>query len=218
MAPCARGSHPGLVAEDSLVDQALASGLVQPDPTTCGSCSLVVARMIDDPSYAEFMVSGVNPATGEQRAGTIQARFEHEALAMHKTTSAFKDTGGRWQLPWPKALGTQPWALAREMTHEAGEKDTTYDARPIAPSQRSRTFSRIASLAAAGHVVPLFVGNRWSPRHVVLVLPGDQPGRGEVRIYDPASGGRYPISARDFAGGRLDVAGWQVPWVVVVPT
>jgi hypothetical protein len=212
MARCTAKRHPGGVAEDSLVDQALASGLVQPDPTTCGSCSLVVARVIDDPSYADFLVNGVDAAPG-----TVLDRFRHEVLAMHRTTSAFKDTGGRWQLPWPKALGTQPWALAREMTLEAGEKGKTYDARPILPSpaRRSRSFNRIATLAAAGHVVPLFVGNRWAPRHVVLVLPGDPPAHGEVRIYDPASGRRYPIDAGDFSAGTLDVAGWQVPWFVV---
>jgi hypothetical protein len=36
-------------------------------------------------------------------------------------------------------------------------------------------------------------------------------------IYDPASGRRYPISAGDFSAGRLDVAGWQVPWAAVTP-
>ena len=112
MARCAADRHPGGMADDSLVDQALASGLVQPDPTTCGSCSLVVARMIDDRSYAEFLVNGVDAKTGERTPGTLLDRFRHEVLAMHKTTSAFKDTDGRWQLPWPKSLGTQPWAAA----------------------------------------------------------------------------------------------------------
>ena len=79
-------------------------------------------------------------------------------------------------------------------------------------------FSRIASLAGAGHAVPLYVGNRWSPRHVVLVLPTLDLPQGIVRIYDPASGRCYPIAAADFTAGRLHVAGWQVPWAVVVPT
>ena len=79
-------------------------------------------------------------------------------------------------------------------------------------------FSRIAALAGAGHAVPLYVGNRWSPRHVVLVLPTVDLPQGIVRIYDPASGRCYPIAAADFAAGRLQVAGWQVPWAVVVPT
>src|SRR6187431_1576123 len=60
------GCHPGDVADNSLVDLALASGLVQPDQTTCGSCVLVMARMLDDPSYVGFLVNGVNPASGER--------------------------------------------------------------------------------------------------------------------------------------------------------
>jgi hypothetical protein len=206
------------VANNSLADRALASGLVQPDQTTCGSCVLVVARMLNDPSYAAFLVNGTNPATGLRATGTLGDRFRQQALATHRLTSGYKDRAGGLQLPWPTGLGTQPWALAREMTNEAGEKGKRYDARPILRTARSAAFNRIASLAGAGHAVPLYVGNRWSPRHVVLVLPADEARPGEVRIYDPASGRRYPIEAGDFSAGRLDVAGWQVPWAAVVPT
>lgn len=195
-------------------ERALSSGLVQPDPTTCGSSVLVVSRMLHDPDYAEAMVEGTKPLTGG--GGSLEERFAQEALAMHRRTSGTKDAAGHLQLPWPSALGTRPWALAREMSHQSGERGTTYVARLILPNQRSSAFDRIAGLAAAGRALPLYVGNRWSPRHVVLVLPGSE-GDGRVRIYDPASGRRYPITADDFAKGELDVAGWKVPWVIVVP-
>lgn len=196
------------MADEGTVEQALAAGLVQPDQTTCGSCVLVVARMLNDPSYAKSFVGG---------PGAVQRRFRDEALAMHRLTSGFKDRGGGWQVPWPTSLGTQPWALAREMTNEAGEKGKRYSARPVLPGQGSRAFGPLSTLARAGHVVPLYVGNRWSPRHVVLVLASEGYPKGQVRIYDPASGDRYPIEEGDFSAGRLDVAGWQVPWVVVRP-
>jgi len=204
------------MADDGPADQALAAGLVQPDQTTCGSCVLVVARMLRDSSYAGFVAAGTGRLTGG--SGTARDRFRDQALAMHRLTSSFKDSRGGWQLPWPTALGTQPWALAREMTNEAGVPGKKYAAQPILPTQRRRTFSRIASLAHRGYAVPLYVGNTWSPRHVVLVLPNHDEATHEVPIYDPASGRRYPITADDFAAARLDVAGWQVPWVVVVPT
>lgn len=210
------GCHPEGVAEN-LVERALASGMVQPDPTTCGSCVLVVARMLNDASFAGFLVNGANPATGEQVAGTLQERFKQKSLAMHRVTSGFKDSDGGWQLPWPRPLGTPPWALAREMTNGAGEKGRSYRAQPILPSRRSRTFSSISSLSSAGHAIPLYVGNRWTPRHVVLVLPNDDQ-QNDVLIYDPASGRRYPIADSNFSAGTLQVAGWQVPWAVVVPT
>jgi hypothetical protein len=206
------------VADDSLVDRALAAGLVQPDQTTCGSCVLVVARIVNDPSYAGFLVNGVSPVSGASAPGTLEDRFRQQSLAMHRLTAGFEDTAGGWQIPWPRALGTPPWALAREMTNETGEKGTRYRALPILPPQRADTFRRVAALAGAGHAVPLYVGNRWSPRHVVLVLPAADLPPGTVRIYDPASGRCYPIAATDFAAAHLDVAGWNVPWSVVVPT
>jgi len=199
---------------DDLVDQALDSGLVQPDQTTCGSSVLVVAHMFSDPSYAAFMANGSAPMAGGT-AGTVQGRFRQAALAMHGLTSGMRAPSGGFQLPWPSALGTQPWSLAREMTTLTGR---TYQVQPIWPGQRSRTFSKVSSLARSGVLVPLFVGSRWTPRHVVLALPSDDLPEDQVMIYDPASGRRYPITAGDFAAGRLDVAGWQMPWAAITPT
>jgi hypothetical protein len=197
--------------------QALASGLVQPDQTTCGASVLVAARMLTDPAYAGSLVNGPGPIMGPGPSGTAQERFRQQSLAMHRLTSGFKDGVGGWQIPWPTALGTQPWALAREMTLQTGERGTRYVVQPILPSRRSSMFGRLASLARAAHPVPLYVGNRWTPRHVVLVLPVAPPAPSQVLIYDPASGRSYPIEGADFTAGRLDVAGWQVPWVAVVP-
>jgi hypothetical protein len=206
------------MADPSLALQALASGLVQPDQTTCGSSVLVAARMLTDPEYAASLVNGPGAVMGPGPSGTAQSRFGQQVLAMHRLTSGFKDGSGGWQIPWPTSLGTQPWALAREMTLQAGERGTRYAVQPILPSRRSGTFHRLASLARAGHPVPLYVGNQWSPRHVVLVLPVRAPESSQVVIYDPARGSSYPIDEADFAAGTLDVAGWRIPWVAVLPS
>jgi hypothetical protein len=198
---------------DDLVDQALDSGLVQPDQTTCGSSVLVVAHMLSDPSYAAFMANGPTPVAGGA-TGNVQDRFRQAAVAMHRLTSGIKTASGQFQLPWPSALGTQPWSLAREMTTLTGR---SYRVALIVASQRSRMFNRLTSLALAGTLVPLFVGSRWLPRHVVLVLPWHDLPSDQVVIYDPASGRRYPITAGDFGAGRLDVAGWSVPWAAIMP-
>ena len=206
------------MAEDPLADEAFAAGLVQPDPTTCGSSVLVVARMLNDASYAAFLVNGADPATGQQVPGTVRDRFAEQTLAMHRLTSGMRDSGGALQVPWPGALGTRPWALAREMTNQAGRKGVRYSARLVLPTSPSRTaaFDRVRALARDAQASPLYVGNRWSPRHVVLVLPGDE-GADAVLIYDPAGGRRYPIRRPAFVGADLDVAGWSTPWVVVTP-
>jgi hypothetical protein len=176
-----------------------------------------MARMLNDPAYAALLVDGSDEGTGEQVPGTLTQRFRDQVLATHRATNGVKDSGGRWQLPWPRALGTQPWALAREMTRAAGRRGKTYGVVPVRPSQRRAVFERLVSLSADGEAVPLYVGNRWSPRHVVLVLPSDIPRADSVQIYDPANGRRYPITAADFIAGRLVVAGWSLPWCVVVP-
>ena len=104
------------------------------------------------------------------------------------------------------------------MTSHAGQRGRRYQARPILPGQQARAFERIVSLAGAGHAIPLYVGNRWSPRHVVLVLPHADLPRNHVLIYDPATGRRHTMDGGDFSARRLHVAGWHIPWVVVVPT
>jgi hypothetical protein len=180
-------------------------GLVQPDRRTCGSASLVAARMLNDPDYARsFLDAG---------SGSL-VRFRTEVMALHRRTNGLLDSRGRLQLPWPRALGTAPWSLVRQLSTTAGVHGTTYGARLVLPHQRARAFAAVRAAVGAGHATPLYVGNRWGPRHVVLAVASAGDG---VRIYDPASGRRYPISRRDYLEGTLDVAGWQVPWIVVLP-
>ena len=184
---------------------AVAARLVQPDQTSCGSAALVMARVVEDQDYAAYLVGGV------QHYGSIGDRFRTEALAMHRRTNGLVDARGRLQLPWPRALGTLPWSIARQLASDTG---TTYDARLVLRHQRARAFDRMRATVSAGRTVPLFVGNRLSARHVVLAIGTVPPG---VLIYDPARGTTSPISRDAFVHGRLAIAGWQVPWFVVVP-
>ena len=57
----------------------------------------------------------------------------------------------------------------------------------------------------------MFVGSRWIPRHVVLVLDAD------LRVYEPSSGRVVTITADDFVQARLSLAGWSNPWFSVLP-
>ena len=102
--------------------------------------------------------------------------FREDVLAMHR----------RLNRVWPRALGTTPWAVAREL------------------GGRVRPYRREHVLAALPHPVPVYLGSRWLPRHVVLVL--DQRD-GEPVVYDPALGALVPISA----------AAWPQPWCAVLP-
>ena len=181
--------------------------LRQPDATTCGSAVLVIARSISDPAYAELLATGQHPVTGHRLTGTLQERFAAEVLAMHRRTSSAVDVRGAAQLPWPRRYGTPPWAVARQLSGSTG---TSWRAQAITPWARSGALKEVRS-AAARRPVPVYVGNRWLPRHVVLVLDAD------LRVYEPASGRVVTVTGSDFTGASLDLAGWSTPWFSVLP-
>lgn len=103
--------------------------------------------------------------------------FEQQVFAMHRRVS-------RW---WPRALGTTPWAVARELG-----------------GRRVRRFRHDEVVAALPTPVPVFLGSRWLPRHVVLVLENGNDG---LRVYNPARGAVVPIWSSK----------WQKAWWAVLP-
>lgn len=190
-------------------------GLVQPDRTTCGSASLVVARLLGDATYAGWLASG-EVAGRAPDARTAARRFADEVLATHARTSRWSDAAGRRRIGWPRALGTTPWAVARELTATGGTAPvgTPHRVLAISPRHRSRAYAAVLATVARGHAVPLFVGNRLLPRHVVLAFAGDERA---LTAYDPATGRSVRLPRDDFSRGALRVSGWCEPWFAVVP-
>ena len=165
----------------------------QPDRRSCGAAVLVMSRMLAEPDYARWVSDGTDPA----------GRFADEVLRTHRRTNRLRDTHGRFQLPWPRALGTQPWALARELPGRHAVARVR---------SRSRAWQRILR---ADQPVPLYVGNDLLPRHVVLVTGRDADDR--VRVYEPSAGDTVRVDRSDFLAGTLDLAGWDRPWFLVLP-
>ncbi|WP_372736749.1 hypothetical protein [Nocardioides sp.] len=167
-------------------------GLTQPDQRSCGPSSLVAARMLIDPAYAPDS-------------------FDTEVLALHRQVTAAASFG-RAQLPWPRALGTPPWALARAMTSFSG---LPYRTRLARWGDRNPEFEAVHAAVTAGHPCPLYVGDRWLPRHVVLAAAPLETG---VRVYDPARGALTDLNREVFESGALTTFGrWARPWFVVAP-
>lgn len=110
------------------------------------------------------------------------ADFAERVLATHRRIR------GRW----PRLLGTPPWAVARELGGELGGR-----VRWI----RGRGYGAV--LAALPRPVPVYLGSRWLPRHVVLAL-GERDG--EPLVYDPARGAVVPITS----------SRWRTAWWAVV--
>jgi hypothetical protein len=102
--------------------------------------------------------------------------FGSRVLAMHR----------RLNRVWPRALGTTPWAVAREL------------------GGRVRRYRAAEVIGALPRPVPVYLGSRWLPRHVVLVLDERD---GEPLAYDPARGVLAPIGT----------SRWKHTWWAVLP-
>lgn len=188
----------------------------QPDQTTCGSSSLVMSRMLNDPAYAMWMETGYDPVTGRTDPRTPEERFADESLEMHRRTNGLTDRDQDLQVPWPESLGTAPWGLANEMSAAGGSgvPGATYGVETVSPGNRGETYDHIASSVENGHTVPLYVGDDTRPGHVVLVTGSDASS---LTIYDPATGQTHHISRGDFTNGTMGVSGWDEPWFAVTP-
>jgi hypothetical protein len=196
----------------------LAAGLRQPDQRSCGATVLVVARMLLDHGYAELLGSGRHPGTGFALPGSLATRFRHEVLAMHQRVTGPVDADGHLQVPWPRALGTPPWAVAHQMSSTGGALPRVAHGVHATWLDRGAVFDRIVAATATGRPVPVYVGNRWAPRHVVLFL-GLGPGgdADALRCYEPAGGRLVDVDRGSFVAARLGLAGWDRPWFTVLP-
>lgn len=172
-------------------------GLRQPDRRSCGAATLVMAHMLRDPAYAERILA--------------TDAFHAEALAMHERVTSIVDVTGRLQPPWPRALGTPPWAAARQLAWTA---QAAYRIEQVRWSRRGGLAS-LHGAVATGLPVALYVGTPTLPRHVVLALPAPD---GRLRAWEPSSGRTARVDHDAFVAGRLRGLGWPVPWFVVAPT
>lgn len=155
----------------------LTAGLRQPDARSCGAASTVMAAALRDAALAERV--------------TAPGGFDAEVLAAHRRLTRLV-LHARPQLPWPRVLGTPPWAVARELGALCGVPHRTRVVR----------WSRTPTGPVAGAV---YVGSRWLPRHVMLVLDG-QP----TRCYNPATGQVRPLD-----DPRL--SSWRTRWFEITP-
>ena len=168
--------------------------LRQPDRRSCGAAALVMARRLALPRYAGLV--------------SDQAAFASEAAALHRRLTSLADTAGHWQVPWPRALGTPPWAVARELRLLTG---VAYAVRAVRLGRR--VWPALAH-ASPTRPVAVFVGDRWLPRHVVLVTSTED---GRTRTYEPSSGRTVTVTRARWEAGELALAGWDRPWLVVSP-
>lgn len=196
-----------MVAPGAWGRELLSLRLAQPDQRSCGAAVLVVAEALANEHYARRLI------VGGQRG------FAEEVLAMHRRATGSVDAAGRAQVPWPRVVGTPPWAVARQLTVRTG---VPHAVRPVWPWRRRRRWRELGDALRAGRPVPVYVGSRTLPRHLLLAVapqPGQTPvprGDDQVTVYDPASGRQRRLPAEEFLSGRI-ATGWPRPWFTVLP-
>lgn len=191
----------------------------QQSPTTCGAACATVARMLVDPPFARWIEAGEgHPVPGAEGSSRAE-RFASWERTVQARTNAWSTPGRGPSLPWPRALGTPPWGLRKELEDGASHAGTRYRILSVRghseESLRAR-YRRLLDLVVDGEPAVLYVGSALLPRHVTLVLPGTRAGA--LTVYEPDSGRVLPLEEQAFVTKRLDLGGWRVPWIFVQPT
>ncbi|MEI2779276.1 MAG: hypothetical protein V9G19_25595 [Tetrasphaera sp.] len=195
------------------------SAPVQQSGTTCGPACLTVARMLIDPLFARWILTGEGPRPGVATGADVASRFAAYERIVHRRTNRVIAAGGRLNLPWPRRLGTPPWGATKELEFGAARRGTVYDVvvlRTHGSAALGVRFDRLLALVAEGEPALLYAGDRRLPRHVTLILP--DRGDGTLELYDPATGRVRELRRAEFAERRLRLSGWDVPWFAVQPT
>ncbi|WGY03354.1 hypothetical protein QI633_06220 [Nocardioides sp. QY071] len=163
------------------------SALRQPDSRTCGAASVLGARAL---------LTSWRP---EDPASDITEE--------HRLLTSSRSPRDRFQVPWPRALGTPPWAVAGALRALTGEHVATVFVRP-----RPVIGYDVLREQVHSRPVGVYLGSRCLPRHVVLAVRATGSG---VEVFDPASGRLVEVPAERWSTHRVDVAGWDYFWFVV---
>lgn len=171
--------------------------LVQPDATASGPAVLLFLRMLDDDELRGSITTASAP----------EAEFAEAALATRARTNGVRDRSGQWQLPWHRRGDTRPAALIRELGRG-------WHNRVIDPGHRDFAYDVIVTYTSAGWHIPLYVGDASWMQHTVLVVGANAH---TITLYEPRSGTVLERHRDAFCSGSLDLAGWQEPWLFILP-
>lgn len=150
------------------------------------------------------------------------ARLGAYAALVHRRTTALVGPDGHLQAPWPRALGTPPWGVCRELESLGAPPGTRYGTvvvRRASPLRLGRLIDTMAARIGPRCPGVLYVGSRWLPRHIALVVPSSS-GSG-VAVYDPGGGTVRQLDSwlvGELAGGRAELGGWGFAWLLCLPS
>jgi hypothetical protein len=175
------------------------SPVQQPDDTSCGPMTIMMARAISDPYYSLYLTTGDSTDRADAGAEQFQARLTAEEHRIHAETNRF----------WPQRLGSTPLGISNELNRYAGALGTRYQARL---ADRS-ALADAADAAGNGQPVPVLIGD-WIPRHYILLI-----GRAgsDLTYYEPGYATVGHLNEQDFVRGKINVIGFHHINAVVRP-
>ena len=183
----------------------------QRSATTCGSSTVAMFRVLTDPAFAETVLHGSADEVAGRWAAlerSVQARTNRVLPATPRA---------RPQVPWPTALGTPPWGLRDALDDLGRDRGVRFGVLRVSggdPADVEQALGRVRATVARGIPVPLYVGSRLLPRHVVLAVAA---GPSWVDVYDPGTGRRHRVERAALVHARARISGWDRLWAAVVP-
>lgn len=192
------------------------AGLRAPDPGLSAASCLLVASMLIDAELAEFVATGVHPASGVSSAGPMSDRFSAQVRDLQRRVGGTLDAEQDAYARRPGFAGVPPWAAASQLSWTAprGQEPTRY-LWHSAWRHRHHLFDRITRAVRVGRPTLLYVGAGWLPRHVIVVAHSDPD---TFWCFEPTTGTIQTISRPQFVGRAVDMAGFDRPSFVVLPT
>jgi hypothetical protein len=195
----------------TFVSAAGPAGLRASEQDFSGAACLVVAEMLMDAEFGEFIVSGVHPASGWTETGPASHRFASQLLSKHRQVA-----GERKGRPWLEAVGVPPWTAASQLsvTCRRTQQPTPYLWYP-AWRRSGRALGLVVRSVRRERPALVYVGSHWRPRHLVLVVDADHES---LSYYDPAIGQSRTATRSHFVEQAAPNSGRARPLFIVIPT
>jgi hypothetical protein len=170
----------------SFVSVAGPAGLRQPEQRFSGAACLVVASMLMDSEFGQFIVTGVHRASGWTETGPVSRRFSSHVLSTHRRITGHVNTEQRRGWSWAQHIGIPPWTAASQLSMTSGRTEwpVQYLWYPASPGS-GHDLERVARSLHHDQPALVYMGSLWRPRHVVLVVNADHES---FSYYDPATG------------------------------
>ena len=172
---------------------------------------LVVAKILVDAEFGDFMACGVHPASGFRSTASVKERFATQVRDLQRRVMG-TDSDAQSQPIWWNLTGIPPWRAADHLSMTGGRtrQPTRYNWYP-GWHRRWHIFDQLALAVTGSRPALLYVSNGWMPTHSLLVLHGDT---NELWAYDPETGQVGQLTRSQFVDRTLALDGATPVFIV----